>query len=294
MTTSIELKPLVHPGQKGQQRLESVATGTVVERLSLAPGRRLVDAIDEALTRLGADSGQVELLGGPLSRVSYCIPALCTDGSRAAWYSETFEAVAPATIVGGSATVGHREGERFMHCHAAWFDADGALRGGHLWPDTVVGATPVDAILHAFDSVALTSGVDDETAMPVFTPAPVALSLSSSRRAVMTRVRPGVEIHDAIRRVMIDAGMQTASVRGSLGSLVGATLIRGDGKAVADGPATEVTIAGHAKLEGDQLSRAHVSVCAIDRHGTVHTGELAEHGNLVAVTFELLVEEISG
>lgn len=294
MTASTVLKPLVHPGEQAVQRLESVTTGTAVERLSLTPGRRLVDAIDEALTRLGADSAQVELLGGPLSRVSYCIPALCTDGSRAAWYSETFETAAPATIVAGSATVGRRDGERFMHCHAAWFDADGVLRGGHLWPDTIVGATPVEAIVHAFDSVALTSGADDETAMPVFTPSPTAVLLSSSHRAVMTRVRPGVEIHDAIRRVMIDAGMQTASVRGSLGSLVGATLIRGDGTAVADGPATEVTIAGHASVDGDRLSEAHVSVCAIDRHGTVHTGELAERGNLVAVTFELLVEEISG
>lgn len=292
MTTSTNLKPLVHPGEQALRRLESVATGTVTERLALAPGRRLIDAIDAALTRLGADSAQVELLGGPLSRISYCIPALCNDGSRAAWYSETFEAAVPASIVAGSATVGRRDGERFMHCHAAWFDADGALRGGHLWPDTVVGATPVDAILHAFDSVALTSGADDETAMPVFTPSPRAVSLGTSHRAVMTRVRPGVEIHDAIRRIMIDAGMQSASVRGSLGSLVGATLIRGGGTVVADGPATEVTIAGHASIDGDRFSEAHVSVCAIDRHGTVHTGELAEHGNLVAVTFELLVEEI--
>jgi predicted DNA-binding protein with PD1-like motif len=287
--TSTFLSPLVHPGPRAVERLESVSCSTAVEHVSLEPGRRLIDAIDDELRRLGADSAQVELLGGPLARVSYCIPDLCHDGSRAAWYSETYEAVTPATIIGGSATVGRRDGGRFMHCHAAWFDSHGQMRGGHLWPDTVVGATPVEIVLHVFDSVTLTSAEDAETLMPVFTPsASRSNSVAGSRRAVMTRVRPGVEIHDAVREVMVSADMQRASVRGSLGSLVGATLLR-DGESLSiEGPATEVAIAGHMKD-----TDAHLSVLVMDRHGGVHVGELAERGNLVAVTFELLVEEIA-
>ncbi|MBY6411826.1 DUF296 domain-containing protein [Rhodococcus sp. BP-252] len=288
VVTSTFLAPLVHPGPRAPQRLESVSCATAVERISLEPGRRLVDAIDDELARLGADSAQVELLGGPLARVSYCIPDLCHDGSRAAWYSETHEAVTPATIIGGSASVGRRDGERFMHCHAAWFDAYGQLRGGHLWPDTVVGATPVEIVLHVFDSVALTSGEDSETLMPVFTPSASRIgSVAGTRRAVMTRVRPGVEIHDAVREVMGNADMRRASVRGSLGSLVGATLLRDGDPVSVDGPATEVAIAGHMGPDD-----THLSVLVMDRHGAVHVGELAERGNLVAVTFELLVEEI--
>jgi predicted DNA-binding protein with PD1-like motif len=259
----------------------------------LAAGRRLIDAIDEELRGLGLDCAQVELLGGPLARVSYCIPALCTDGTRAAWYSETREAVTPAVLIGGSATVGRRDGERFMHCHAAWYDAHGALRGGHLWPDTVVGATPVEVVLHAFDAVALRSGVDDETLMPVFTPSAVPVSaVAGTGRAVMTRVRPGVEIHEAVQKIMAGNGFERASVRGSLGSLVGATLLRDGGTVRADGPATEVALAGHAE-RGDGSFEAHLSAFVMDRHGNVEVGELAEHGNLVAVTFELLVEEIA-
>lgn len=289
MITTTTLAPLTHPGAVARQRLESVSGGTVTRRASLSPGRRLVDAIDDELTALGVDSAQVELLGGPLARVSYCIPALCSDGSRAAWYSETHEAVTPATIVAGSATVGRRDGERFMHCHAAWYDAHGALRGGHLWPDTVVGATPVEVVVHALDSVALTSGTDDETLMPVFTPSATTTAVAGESRSVMSRVRPGVEIHDAVRRVMAEAGFERASVRGSLGSLVGATLLRDGGVAHADGPATEVSLAGHAVHGGE----AHLSAFVMDRHGAVVVGELAERGNLVAVTFELLVEEIT-
>ncbi len=289
MTTSTRLAPLVHPGPVASSRLGSVATGVVVERVSLAPGRRLIDAIDEELVRLGLDSAQVDLLGGPLGRVSYCFPALSPDGSTAAWYSETHEAVVPAELVGGSATVGRRDGERFVHCHAAWFDAFGQLRGGHLWPDTVVGATPVEIVLHAFDSVALTSGTDDETLMPVFTPRSAERRDAPGERcrAVMSRVRPGVEVHDAIRQVMDVAGFARASVRGSLGSLVGATLLRPDGTVTSDGPATEVALSGHASSE-----EAHLSAIVIDRHGAVSIGELAERGNLVAITFELLVEEV--
>ncbi|MFF0817701.1 PCC domain-containing protein [Rhodococcus sp. NPDC003318] len=289
MNTPTVLAPLDHPGPVAEQRLESVPGGTVTVRVSLPPGRRLVDAIDDELTRIGADSAQVELLGGPLARVSYCIPAVCTDGSRAAWYSETYEAATPVTIVGGSATVGRRDGERFMHCHAAWHDARGVLRGGHLWPDTVVGATPVEIVLHAFDSVALTSGVDDETLMPVFTPSATAEPVVGNRRSVMTRVRPGVEIHETVRRVMAEHGIVRASVRGSLGSLVGATLLRDGGAVTVDGPATEVALAGHAERGGP----AYLSALVMDRHGEVHVGELAERGNLVAVTFELFVEEIA-
>ncbi|MGW4479824.1 PCC domain-containing protein [Rhodococcus triatomae] len=289
MTAPTALGPLQHPGPVARERLESVPSGTVTLRLALEPGRRLIDAIDDELARVGADSAQVELLGGPLSRVSYCVPALCTDGSRAAWYSDTHEAVTPVTLAGGSATVGRRDGERFMHCHAAWYDANGDLRGGHLWPDTVVGATPVEVALHVFDSAVLTSGVDDETLMPVFTPSPTTNVVVGNRRSVMTRVRPGVEIHEAVQKVMAECGFDEASVRGSLGSLVGATLLRDGGVELADGPATEVALAGHAVRGGE----AHLSAFVMDRHGAVHVGELARRGNLVAVTFELLVEEIA-
>lgn len=290
MTTPTRSAPLVHPGIAHQARLVSVPTGTVVERVSLAPGRRLVDALDEELDRLGLDSAQVELLGGPMRRVSYCFPALSTDGSTAAWYSETHEADVPAELVGGSATLGRREGARFMHAHAGWFDAFGQLRGGHLWPDTVVGATPVEAVVHAFDRAAMTSGTDEETRMPVFTPSSLEHrdTPGRRRRAVMSRVRPGVEVHDAVRQVMATAGFTRASVRGSLGSLVGATLVRADGIVTSDGPATEVSLAGHVS-DGD----AHLTAIVIDRHGTVVMGEVAEVGNLVAITFELLVEEVS-
>ncbi len=289
MTTPTRLAPLVHPGPTGTPRIVSVATGVVVERVSLAPGRRLVDAIDDELVRLGLDSAQVDLVGGPLARVSYCFPALSPDGSTAAWYSDTHEAGAPADLVRGSATVGRRDGERFMHCHAAWFDRSGRLHGGHLWPDTVVGATPLEVVVHAFDAVDLTSGTDDETRMPVFTPRVAAERPSSGerRRAVMSRVRPGIELLDAIREVMEVAGFDRASVRGSLGSLVGATLERPDGVVVSDGPATEVALSGH--VSGGE---AHLSAVVIDRHGQVSMGELSEVGNLVAITFELLVEEL--
>ncbi|MEH3033528.1 MAG: DUF296 domain-containing protein [Aeromicrobium erythreum] len=291
--TVTDLAPLRHPGPAPAARLASVPTGSLVHRASLPAGERLVDAIDAELARLGLDSAQVELLAGPLARVSYCFPALCDDGLRAAWYSETHEAAGPAHVLGGSATVGRRDGERFVHCHAVWHDALGAVHGGHLWPETVVGATPLEVVVHALDAVALTSGTDDETLMPVFTPWPVAPGeVRGDRRAVMTRVRPGLEVHEAVRRVMADAGFARASVRGSLGSIVGATLERPGAPLRVPGPATEVTVTGHGVLGDGRLDDVDLVAHVIDRHATVHSGRLAPTGNLVAITMELLVEEL--
>lgn len=296
MSTRQVVAPLHHPGPTLLPRVVPVPTTTRVERVELAAGRRLVDAIADEVERMGADSAQVELLGGSLGEVAYCFPALCTDGTRAVSYSETHHAVTPAQVVSGSATVGFRDGERFMHCHAAWFDAHGALRGGHLWPETFVGPSPLEVVVHALDGVTMTSATDEESRMPVFTPAvgaPAAGHAATTRRSVMSRLRPGVDLHRAVQQVMRAEGFASASVRGSLGSLVGAVLLRADGAIVVDGPATEISLSGTMTMTSEGTVEHHLSAVVIDRHGTVHAGELIGGENIVAVTFELLVEELT-
>lgn len=293
MTQCTFATPLNHPGPPLAQRRISVPTASRAVSVSLPAGPRLIDALDTALAGLGVTCAQVELLDGTLSRVSYCYPALVEDGSAAVGYSSTKEAVVPARLVAGSVTVGFRAGQRFIHCHAAWFDGHGTLRGGHLWPETSIGPGPVQAIIHALDSVETTSATDPESTLPVFTPRPRAshgLPLADTRRAVMTRLAPGVDLTTAVADIMAEHGFAKATIGGTLGSLVGAVLRREGSVLVVDGPATEVTLNGHfdATAGGEPV----VSAIAIDRFGTVHTGLLIPGENLVAVTAELLVEEV--
>ncbi|WP_314191837.1 PCC domain-containing protein [uncultured Arthrobacter sp.] len=296
MTLTRRILPLKHPGVVAAERRTSVVTRSVARRVTLPAGAKLLDAMVEALEALGATSGQVELLDGSLSRVSYCFPALCEDGSTAVTYSATHEATVPARVIAGSATVGYRDGKRLAHCHATWFDANGDVRGGHLWWETVIGPAPVQAIVHALDEAELICDIDAESRLPVFTPHPCPsrkLEKENSVRAVISRLAPGVEVATAVREIMREQGFQQASIAGSVGSLVGAVFHRRDTVAVVDGPATEVTFTGEFDLRDPNAPTSWFSGMAIDRFGVVHAGELVEEETIVACAMELLVEEVT-
>ncbi|WP_028472741.1 PCC domain-containing protein [Nocardioides alkalitolerans] len=291
--------PLAHRGPRSAERVVPLPTVSAVHHALLRPGARLVDALDEAVTAAGATSGQVELLDGTLATVSYCFPGEGRPGGPLVGYCPAREATGPVRVVGGSATVGRRAGARFIHCHAAWFDAEGDLAGGHLWPETHVGPAGLHAVVHALRDVELTSADDPESGLPVFTPerrhrggeaassGPSAPG-AQTRPAVMVRVCAGENLLEVCAAIMEDHGMAEASISGSLGSLVGAALARPAGLLVVDGPATEVTLSGRLRLAGGALTH-HLPAIVIDRHGRVHTGLLTDQ-NIVAVTVELLVE----
>jgi hypothetical protein len=170
MTLQPDVPVLEHPGPVHPVRIESVPTSAVVVRAPLRPRTRLVDALSQVLTLTGCASASVELMGGTLAHVPHCVPAVCTDGSRAATFSDTRHAATPAQLMTGSATLGFRNGQRFAHCHAAWIDADGSLAGGHLWPETTIGDVPVHAVVYGLRGVTMDSDDDHETRLPVFTP----------------------------------------------------------------------------------------------------------------------------
>ncbi|MBF4160747.1 PCC domain-containing protein [Nocardioides acrostichi] len=264
--------------------------------MTLRPGARLLDALDEALSAAGVTCGQVELLDGVLSAVDYCFPAIGGATGPVVGYCETQHALGPVRLLAGSATVGFRDEKRFIHCHAAWFDADGRLRGGHLWPETWIGASGLQAIVHALENVDLTSTDDPESYLPVFAPALGAASRpvapAETHRAVMSRVCAGENLIASCAAIMREHGLTEAALSGSLGSLVGAALERASGLLIVDGPATEVSLSGRVRLAPHGAVDHQVSAVVIDRYGRVHIGLLTDD-NIVAVTVELLLEDVS-
>ncbi|WP_392544255.1 PCC domain-containing protein [Oryzobacter telluris] len=291
MTVSSLLRPLAHPGPASPSRRTSIATRVVSEERHLPAGDRLIDAVDRVLHELGVSSAQVELLSGTFATIDFVHPALCHDGATAVTYSETKRAVGPVAVVGGGMTVGHRDGERFSHTHMAWLDADGDLRGGHLWPDVVIGVGGVRVHVHGLLDVELRSEIDTESRLPVFTPhaCPHGDVARPTGRAVMSRLAPGVVLDDALGDLVRESGFAAARIDGSVGSLVGAVVDRsGSRTLVIDGPATEVALRGD--LAPGASPRVHALV--IDRFGSTFSGLLTPGANLVAVTLELLVREV--
>jgi hypothetical protein len=108
----------------------------------------------------------------------------------------------------------------------------------------------------------------------------------------MSRLHPGVDVTAAVAEIAAEHGFPAASLSGSVGSLVGVVLQGPDSPVVVEGPATEVSFAGVVPAPGAGLPT--VSVVAVDGRAQVHTGLLVPGANLVAVTVELLVEEVTG
>ncbi|EHR61104.1 PCC domain-containing protein [Saccharomonospora cyanea] len=284
--------PLVHPGPPAAERIVSVATPVSVVRAELPAGSVVADALWELTRSAGCRGAHAELSHGCFGRLRYVHPAIGADGAPPATFSETVEPVAPGFVVGGSAAVGMREGRGFAHVHATWLDGEGRLRGGHLLPETTVGDVPIQVTLRALPGVALVSDTDPETTMPVFTPHPVPCGDVPGPRAAVSRVRPGVDLHEAVATVAAEAGFDSAVVRASLGSAVGAHLRRGSRLVEVPWPATEfATLTGTVHGAGTARPRIVLAGSLVDLDGRVHTGVVVEGRNPVAVTFELYLEE---
>lgn len=288
---------LVHRGPAGRERIVSVPSPVVVVRDELASGELITDALWALLEPTGALAASVELGTGTFSHLPYVFPALGAQEGDPVSFSEPQVAAGPAMVLSGSATVGHRFGERYTHTHATWLDQRGNLRGGHLLPGARVGDVPIEVVLRALPGAEQLSADDPETGMPAFAPSPVdpvtAPVPEGAPRAVISRVLPGIHLDDAVAQVCAEAGFTQARVRASLGSTVGARLVGEDGDIVeVDWPAVEFTqLIGGLDGTGDE-PRITLQGTLVDIHGEVHNGVIRRGENPVAVTFELYVEEV--
>lgn len=275
--------PLQHPGPRTPERIAAVPTGVTVVRAELPPWSNVVGELWRITEAAGCRAACVELAHGSFGTLRYVHPAVGAE--RPAFYSDTIEPAGPCFVLGGSATVGTREGRAFAHLHATWLDEHGRVRGGHLLPETTVGDAAIEATVRLLHDAAYVSDTCPETSMPAFTPH--AQAEPATTQAVAARILPGEDLYDAVRTVAARAGFDSAVVRASLGSAVGARLRTGPGRITeADWPATEFTSLTGTARAGDAVLTATL----VDRNGDVHSGRVLPGQNPVAVTFELYVE----
>ncbi|MBP2372069.1 PCC domain-containing protein [Pseudonocardia parietis] len=127
--------------------------------------------------------------------------------------------------------------------------------------------------------------------MPVFTPHRSAVAgCPAGKRVILARVLPGQDLQATARQLCVEHGWKQASMRASIGSLVGPTFLRAGYEATLPAPCAElVTLIG--QVSADAALDTSVQVLVGDSGGAVHGGTIDPARSPVAVTVELFLIE---
>jgi predicted DNA-binding protein with PD1-like motif len=275
------MRVLRQPGLASAERIESfVARGRRLD-FAVQAGLTLNEALTRPLIAAGMTCATLRFAGLRLTPFAYVTPHPSPDAAHVAYFSPTRAPQGGAVIEVANATFGWRDGAPFVHCHAAWTEADGARRGGHILPLETIVADGGGATAWGTSNVTIAVEPDAETNFLLFRPRSQAADAGAGM--IVARVRPSEDILTALEDVCRRHGLARATVRGSLGSLVGARFA--DGAVVTD-VATEVLV-----LQGDVTPKgARLEMLVVDMQGDVHRGWLVRGENAVCITFELVLE----
>lgn len=274
------MRTLRQPGPAHTKRIDVLRGEPRLLRFRLQPGLTLNEALTAPLMAAGFQSAAVTLRGTALDPFRYVRPAPSPDDDHVAWFSATHAPEGVSTIEQANATFGWAGGAPSVHCHAVWREPDGSRRGGHILPHESRVAEGAEATAWGFSAVRIEALPDPETNFTLFQ---FAGSSSPEASGLVARIKPNEDIITSVETIARMNGMANATVRGSLGSLVGARF--SDGGSVDD-HATEVLVReGHVR---DGL--ATLDMMVVDMDGAVHEGFLARGDNPVCITFDLVLE----
>lgn len=281
-----ELRQIVQPGPASADRIEWAAAHGRVFSMVLDEGLPLLEAVRRGFAAAGFTSGVARIDGLALSPFAYVMPALSKTPEHAAFYSETFRPAGTTVVERGSLTFGLRDGAPFFHCHGLWTEGDDRPGGGHVLPAETELARTIIVQAVGLDGAAFVAKHDAETNFTLFGPtgAPL-LGASRQGRFYALRVKPNVDLIEALEGFCRAQGLSRATVHGGVGSTIGARFA--DGRAV-ENFATEVAITrGQVTADG---SGSEIEVALVDFTGARARGSLKRGDNPVLMTFELVLE----
>jgi predicted DNA-binding protein with PD1-like motif len=273
------MRTLRQPGPVQPRRIDSFGCVARTLQFPLRTGLSLLDAATEPLVEAGWRGGTLSFNGGAFAPFRYVMPGPPDNASHVAYFSKPREPGGTTRMEQANATFGWHEEKPFLHCHAAWTEADGARRGGHILTSESIVTEP--AIVHAwgFTEIEIATSLDPETNFTLFQPFGPSISPAS---AVVARVRPNQDIIGAVEAIAQAHQMPNATIRGSLGSLIGAHFTSGT---IVPDDATEVLIRAGRVTDGN----AEIDLLAVDAAGRVHEGWLQRGVNPVCITFDLVL-----
>lgn len=298
----MQRRTIQHPGPVSAPRVLALPVHLQQRSLQLQPGHSLLQALVLALPA-GCHSAVLRLQDGALAPFAYVMPALAPTAEHAVYFSGRFDAPGTVQLIEAGVTYGRQGGQPWLHCHARWTAADGTPHCGHVLPDDAVLATPVAATAWLMDGVVFDVLPDAETRFTLFKPQSCAPARAATPDAVTPqaaspkaappnalalRVAPNEDICSALEAVCLAHGITHASVRGGVGSTVGAVF--DDGRRVE--PFVTELLVQHGRISPgpDGAPVAALDVSLVDHMGGLASGRLARGANSVLVTFELVLQ----
>jgi predicted DNA-binding protein with PD1-like motif len=275
------IRSLRQPGPRHPDRIDCMRGEPWPLCYELRPGVTLNEAITAPLVEAGFQCGTVTFRDAGLGPFRYVIPAPADNDSHVAYFSAPRMPEGVTRIEQANATFGWSDGKPFVHCHAVWVEPDGRRRGGHILPLETIVVSPAEVIACGFRDIRIDTHPDPETNFTLFQPS----GGTPFGTGLIARIKPNEDIVTALETIAHQNGITNATVRGSLGSLIGARFIGG---APVDDLATEVLVReGHIR---DGV--AALDLLAVDMRGEVHEGWLQRGENLVCITFDIVMEAV--
>jgi predicted DNA-binding protein with PD1-like motif len=275
------IRHLRQPGPIHPSRIDCFRDQPHAMRFALQPGLTLNEAITAPLVQAGFQSGTVTFTQTALNPFRYVMPGPADNPSHVAYFTAPRAPTGTTRIQQANATFGWAGGKPSLHCHATWIEPDGTRRGGHILSNETIVAEPGEATAWGFTNIRIEATPDPETNFTLFQPSGTGTSTGS---ALVARIKPNEDILTALETIARTQGIRNATVRGSLGSLIGAHFTNGE---QVEDHATEVLVRqGHIR-DG----KAALDLLVVDMQGQVHEGWLQHRKNPVCITFDIVLQK---
>jgi len=285
------MRAIVQPGPPVAERIQWVEVRGRAFSFTLQAGLPLLEAARRGFAAQGFVGGTLNIKGGALGPFAYVMPALSKTSEHAAFYSETFRPKGITRLKLAAMTLGGRDGAPFFHCHGLWTEADGRVNGGHMLPEETFVAEPFEVEAFGLDGAVFAAEPDAETNFKLFGPvARAAGGTEATSRAFALRLRPNQDLAEALEGFCRDRGIARATIRGGVGSTIGARFT--DGR-VVDPFATELAIISGSIAPGaGGALEAELDIALVDYTGGIAEGRLVRGDNPVLMTMELVLEAL--
>jgi predicted DNA-binding protein with PD1-like motif len=274
------LRSLRQPGPAHPNRIDCFRGEIGIIQYTLTQGATLNAALTAPLVKAGFQSGTVTFKDVALHPFRFVMPGPADNASHVAYFSASRAPSGISCIEQANATFGWADGKPFVHCHATWIESDGHRHGGHILPHETFIAEPAGAVAWGFQTLRIDAQPDAETNFTLFQPSGPLCTVGNG---LLARVRPNQDILTSLETIASLQGIENATIRGSLGSLIGAHFIHGG---QVDDHATEVLVREGYIRNGI----AALDLLVVDMHGDVHEGWLRRGQNPVCITFDLVLQ----
>jgi predicted DNA-binding protein with PD1-like motif len=124
----------------------------------------------------------------------------------------------------------------------------------------------------------------------------VTIETGQYGRLLAARLKPNQDLVESIEQLCIEHRFRHAVVRGAIGSLVNATLIRGSDDAAMEqhiaGPGVEIlTVYGEVTIGADAAGLAQLTGVVSNTAGQIFAGRFKRGGNRSFITVEVSLQE---